>query len=177
MIKKPISQSYWVVPGRFLAGEYPGLGNDKAGTRTRLKAFLNAGFEEFIDLTTENERPQYSSMLKHEAESIGLVVRHHRFSFPDFSVPSQAKMVSALDAIDAALTASHTVYLHCVGGIGRTGITVGCHLIRHGMEPRDALRQLRELYRASLQSLIVPTTPETEEQTRFILNWKEHGLA
>jgi hypothetical protein len=177
MNEKPISQSYWVIPGRFLAGEYPGLGNDKAGTRTRLIGFLYGGFDEFIDLTTENERIPYSPMLKHEADSAGLNVRHQRFSFPDFSVPSQAMMVSALDAIDAALIVGHKVYLHCVGGIGRTGITVGCHLVRHGMEPTDALRHLRELYRTSLQSLIVSTTPETEEQTRFILNWKEHGLA
>ncbi len=177
MIEKPIPQSYWVIPGRFLAGEYPGLGNDKAGTRTRLKAFLNFGFEEFIDLTTENERPPYFSTLKHEAESIGLDVRHHRFSFQDFSVPSHAAMVAALDAIDTVLAGSQTLYLHCVGGIGRTGITVGCYLIRHGMEPTDALHHLRELYRASLQSLIFSTTPETEQQIRFILNWTGHGLA
>ena len=177
MIEKPIPQSYWIIPGQFLAGEYPALGKDKAGTRTRIKAFLDAGFEEFIDLTAENERPPYSFMLMQEAESAGLVVRHQRFSFPDFSVPPQAAMVSALGAVDAALKVGHMLYLHCVGGIGRTGITVGCHLIRHGMDPVEALHHLRELYSTSLQSLIFPTTPETGEQTRYILNWKEHGLA
>jgi hypothetical protein len=45
------------------------------------------------------------------------------------------------------------------------------------MEPGEALRHLLTLYQDSMQSLIVPRTPETDEQTRFILNWGEDGLA
>jgi hypothetical protein len=177
MIEKPISQSYWVLPGQFLAGEYPGLGYDQAGTRQRLAAILRAGFDSFIDLTNENERPPYFSLLNKEAELAGLEVHHQRFSFPDFNVPSPTAMVAALDAIDASLAEGHKVYLHCVGGIGRTGITVGCYLVRHGMKSMDALHRLRELYGGSLQSFFVPNTPETEEQARFILTWGENGLA
>ena len=177
MIDKPIPASYWVLPGEFLVGEYPGLGYDLAGTRRRLAAFLKAGFDHFIDLTSENERPSYLSILSKEAEFMGREVRHQRYSFPDFSVPSRASMVAALDAIDAALAEGRMVYLHCVGGIGRTGITVGCYLVRHGMKPADALSHLRELYLTSLQSLIVPVTPETKEQAGFILNWDKNGLA
>jgi hypothetical protein len=177
MIEKPIPQSYWVLPGQFLAGAYPGLDYDLAGTRERLTSFLNAGFETFIDLTSENERPPYSSILSNLAENVVGDVRHQRFSFPDFSVPSRASMVAVLDAIDAALAEGRLVYLHCVGGIGRTGITVGCYLVRHGMMSTDALSHLRGLYHSSLQSLIVPKTPETDEQAKFILNWDENGLA
>ena len=68
-------------------------------------------------------------------------------------------------------------YLHCMGGIGRTGVTVGCHLIRHGMEPAQALLHLRALYQSAAQSLLTPNSPESDEQVRFILNWKEDGLA
>jgi protein-tyrosine phosphatase len=86
-------------------------------------------------------------------------------------------MVAALDAIDEALAEGRKVYLHCVGGIGRTGITVGCYLVRHGMRSSEALCHLRELYRASAQSLVAPDSPESDEQAGFILNWEENGLA
>lgn len=32
-----------------------------------------------------------------------------------------------------ALAAGQTVYVHCYGGIGRTGTVVGCWLVRHGL--------------------------------------------
>ncbi|MDP2994346.1 MAG: hypothetical protein Q8N46_04400, partial [Anaerolineales bacterium] len=146
MSDKPIPESYWVLPGQFLAGGYPALSNDELGTRRRLTAFLNAGVDTFIDLTCEGERPPYFSMLSEEAGYDGLEVRHRRFSFPDFHVPSHETMVATLDAIDTALAEGRKVYLHCVGGIGRTGTTVGCYLVRHGMKPTEALHHLRELY-------------------------------
>ena len=67
MSDKPVPDSYWVLPGRFLAGGYPGLRNNENQTRQRLTAFLKAGFDTFIDLTNENERPPYFSMLCEEA--------------------------------------------------------------------------------------------------------------
>jgi hypothetical protein len=61
--------------------------------------------------------------------------------------------------------------------VGRTGTTVGCWLIRHGMAPLAALDRLMELYRESEQSLVYPHSPETETQADFILDWNEDGLA
>jgi hypothetical protein len=177
MMEKPIPQSYWVLPGRFLAGEYPAHYNDRAGTRQRIAAFLGAGLDTYIDLTNPDERAPYASILGIEAKKFGLEVRHLRFPFPDFGVPSQTLMGAALEAVDAALAGGHMVYVHCVGGIGRTGLLVGCYFVRHGMQSADALRHLRQLYQASLQSLIVPLSPETDEQVGFILSWGENGLA
>ncbi len=177
MIDKPIPESYWVISGQFLAGGYPGPRFYNAPTPQRLQALINAGFDTFIDLTNENERPPYSSILMDVAASTGREFRHQRFSFPDFDVPSRASMLSVLDAIDAALAEGRKVYLHCVGGIGRTGITVGCYLVRHGMESTEAVQKLRDLYHASAQSLVVPNSPETGRQLGFILDWDEHGLA
>lgn len=177
MIDKPIPESYWVLPGRFLAGEYPALRYDESRTRQRLTAFLNAGFDTFIDLTCEGERPPYFSKMKEEAGYDGQEVSHQRFSFTDFHVPSHETMVATLEAIDTALAEDRKVYLHCVGGIGRTGTTVGCYLIRHGMKPAQALLRLGELYAAGAQSLFYPHSPESEEQIRFIMNWEENGLA
>jgi len=177
MSDKPIPESYWVLPGRFLAGEYPGLRNNETQTRQRLIDFLNAGFDTFIDLTNENEHLPYFSMLSEEAGCDGREIHHLRFSFPDFHVPSRETMVATLDAIDTSLADGRKVYLHCVGGIGRTGTTVGCWLIRHGMKSTEALQHLQELYHSAAQNLLAPHSPESGEQVTFILNWDEDGLA
>ncbi len=63
MNDKPIPESYWVIPGQFLAGGYPGPRYDENRTRLRLTTLVNAGLETFIDLTNENERPPYASIL------------------------------------------------------------------------------------------------------------------
>ena len=34
-----------------------------------------------------------------------------------------------LGALDTALKAGEIVYVHCWGGVGRTGTVVGCHLV------------------------------------------------
>ncbi len=177
MNAKPIPESYWVLPGQFLAGEYPALPHDDFGTRQRLTAFFNAGFDTFIDLICEGERPPYFSMLRKEAGYDGREIRHQRFSLPDFHVPSHETMVAVLDALDTALSEGRKVYLHCVGGVGRTGTTVGCYLVRHGMKPAEALRHLRTLYHGAAQSLIYPHSPESDGQVKFILNWEEDELA
>lgn len=177
MIDKPIPESYWVVPGKFLAGAYPGLRYLEFATSHRLTNFLDAGFDTFIDLTDENERPPYISMLREAVAGDGREIHHQRFSFPDFHVPPRATMAAVLDAIDTAIAEERKVYLHCVGGVGRTGISVGCYLIRHGMKPAEALRHLGELYLNAAQSVIYPRSPETEEQIKYIMEWEEHGLA
>jgi len=177
MNEKPIPESYWVLAGSLLAGGYPGLHYDEFGTRQRLSAFIRDGFDTFFDLTCEGERPSYLPALQKEARESGRTIQHRRFSFPDFDVPTPEGMAAVLDAIDAALSDGHKVYLHCLGGIGRTGTTVGCWLIRHGMEPGQALFHLNALYHNAAQSIIFPHCPEANEQVDFILNWKEDGLA
>jgi hypothetical protein len=177
MNEKPIPESYWVQPGQFLAGGYPALRFNISGTRKRLSAFLGEGFDVFIDLTCEGERDPYLALLR-ELDPIGArQILHWRFSFPDFGVPPHDEMVAALDTIDSSLAEGRKVYLHCVGGIGRTGTTVGCYFVRHGMQPVQALLHMRTLYTSAAQSLFASHSPESTEQINFILNWVEHGLA
>ena len=86
-------------------------------------------------------------------------------------------MAVLLDALDADLASGHKVYLHCWGGIGRTGTTVGCWLVRHGLTGEQALVRLNELYQTAEQSRIFPRSPETDAQVAFILGWGEDGMA
>jgi hypothetical protein len=176
MSDKPISESYWVVPGSFLAGGYPFSSFNEVVIRQRCAAFLEAGFNTFFDLTRTGELPAYLPSLQEEAGRHGISIDYQRIHFQDKGLPAHEQMAVLLDGVDAALATGRKVYLHCWGGIGRTGMTVGCWLVRHGLTGGQALIRLNELYRTSGQSRFFPQSPETDAQVQFILNWTDDGI-
>jgi hypothetical protein len=177
MSDKPIPESYWVVPEQFLAGGYPVTSHVEATVRQQLADFLEAGFDTFIDLTRVDELPPYLPELEEEAARHGISITYQRINIRDRGLPSHEQMAVLLDTIDASLTSGHKVYLHCWGGIGRTGMTVACWLVRHGLTGGQALIRLNEIYRKAKQSRIFPQSPETDAQVKFILDWVDNGLA
>jgi hypothetical protein len=172
-LQRPLAESYWVLPDRLLAGEYPGL-SDEELTRKRLEALLAAGFDLFIDLTQPQETIPYEGILRKAAQAYDVDVTHRRFPIGDFGLPAPEQMNSILDAIDEGLQAGRKIYLHCWGGIGRTGTTAGCYLVRHGRTGEQALDQLAAWWRNVPKSQRHPRSPETNEQMNFVLNWHRH---
>ncbi|MEZ4622417.1 MAG: hypothetical protein R2867_43905 [Caldilineaceae bacterium] len=67
----PHDNCYWVIPGRFMAGEYPGAYRATVA-RQRLQSYLAAGITEFIDLTHPNDglAPYENILLETAAHSI-----------------------------------------------------------------------------------------------------------
>jgi len=172
-LERPISESYWVEPGRLLAGEYPGRYTSES-TRQRIDALLEAGFDTFIDLTRPNETVPYFRTLLDESKVYDVHVERHNFPIGDFGLPMPEVMTSILDTIDTALQNGKKIYLHCWGGIGRTGTTVGCYLVRRGRSGEEALRQLAEWWRTVPKSQIHLHSPETVEQVQFVRNWAQY---
>ena len=162
---KPIKNCYWVVPGKFLAGEYPGDLEAKSA-QMKINALIHAGITVVIDLTEEREGLlPYSDLL--------VAVSHQRFPVRDMSTPvSKTQTVAILDAIDHHIEHGGMVYLHCLGGIGRTGVIVGCWLARYGFKGAAALAKLHELWRQCPKA-IFQKSPETRAQEQYILRWEE----
>jgi len=171
--KRPIAESYWVEPGRFLAGEYPGKFTPES-TRKRIDALLEAGFNTFIDLTKPNETIPYIRTLLEQAKYYDIDVQHHSYPIGDFGLPTPEKMMKILNSLDKSLQEGRKVYLHCWGGIGRTGTTVGCYLVRRGKTGQEALKQLAEWWKTVPKSQIHIHSPETAAQADFILHWHHH---
>lgn len=171
---RPIPESYWVKPERFLAGEYPGHSFGE-GLRQRLDKFLDFGINTYIDLTDPNELPSYLPLLEEQAGYYDIDIQYNRFTITDHSIPEPETMHAILDEIDTALEAGHKVYVHCWGGIGRTGTVVGCYLVRHGRSGEEALQQLAEWWQDVPKSSFWPHTPETRRQMDFILNWDKNS--
>ena len=173
-LDRPIPNSYWVQPGRFAAGEYPGASNPQSAAR-KLRALLDAGVDHFIDLTESGEPlERYDHVVKEEARLLGKEVKLERHSIVDVSIPRNPEhMERILDAIDSALDSGGTVYAHCWGGIGRTGTVVGCWLVRHGATGEEALAQVSEWWSEMEKFHWSRSSPETHEQREYVLGWRE----
>jgi protein-tyrosine phosphatase len=167
MKPRPIEHCYWVIENKLLAGEYPRT-KELASSKKKLSALVRAGVSLFVDLTEENELLSYSDMLKGYKG-----VSHLRFPIRDVSIPRSPKFTTAiLDAIDAGMSNGGMVYVHCWGGVGRTGVVIGCWLARNGSMGESALLRLRQLWQHCPKSR-TRQSPETAEQEGYIIGWKE----
>lgn len=168
---RPLENSYWVVPGRLLAGEHPAAG---AGPdlRARVQRMLEAGIDCFVDLTEEGEQADYRFLLPREVEYL-------RSPIADMGVPmSVAQTHALLRAIRAALARERRIYVHCRAGIGRTGLVIGCFLAEEAQSGRKALLQLNRAWQQSARAQSWPRVPQTAEQADYIRRWpKLRGLA
>ena len=174
---RPLPNSYWVVPGRLAAGEYPSA-TDPIEAVARLRALLRAGIDHFIDLTGPGEMPPYAEAARDEADRLGLSFRWERHPIVDLSIPSSPEQMSGiLDAIDAAMSGGKGVYAHCWGGVGRTGTVVGCWLVQHGRTGDEALDQVAEWWKDVEKAWRMPCSPQTSEQRDYVRRWTElsHG--
>jgi hypothetical protein len=158
----PIPDSYWVVPGQLLAGEYPGAGDEDAAL-VKLDLIREAGVDMFLDLTEEGEYglAPYTPFLA------GL--RYVRLAVRDFACPTEDEMIHILDTIDTAIAAGQAPYVHCYGGVGRTGTVVGCYLVRHGLSGQDALRSIAAWRSGTPEAHRM--SPETQAQRDMVLGW------
>ncbi|HEV7401351.1 MAG TPA: hypothetical protein VGO11_00425 [Chthoniobacteraceae bacterium] len=172
----PFERSYWVEPGRLLAGFYPGSA-DPVEADLKLNALLDCGVSRIVNLmepheTNHSGRPfaAYEARFQQLAQLRGRTAGCVRFAIKDGSVPSLATMREILAELVAALGSGETVYVHCWGGRGRTGTVTGCHL-RHtlGLDGEETLARLRELTGHN-QAAFWPA-PEMEGQRAFVRQW------
>jgi len=170
MSNTPITDSYWLVPGRLLAGEYPGARTDEEARR-KLGAFLDAGIDFFLDLTEEDEGlAPYAPLLLEEAGARGRAVTYKRLAIPDLGAPTAARMHEIQQAITRAFDEGHTVYVHCWSGVGRTGTVIGCYLVEQEVSGAEALAEIRRLRRGIEDSR--RNSPETGAQEDFVKSWR-----
>lgn len=172
---RPNDNTYWIIPNGFIAGEYPGDNRGEVETREKLQRYLDLNITTFIDLTRPGEKSDYESLLKEEAAKKGLLIEYRRFPITDFGIPSKKEVMKhILDEIDAAVKERNQIaYVHCRGGIGRTGTAVGCYLVRHGHSGNGALEELNRLFQSSGRSYESPLSPETNEQRQLVKEWEE----
>jgi len=170
-LPKPTPASYWVVPGRLLAGEYPGS-RSRAEATERLRTFLAAGVTCFIDLTEPQEMPSYEALLPFSTPA-GRRVKYLRVPITDHGIPrSPEEMGVMVGVLEDALQAGHVVYVHCRAGVGRSATLIGCWLASRSGDTERALQELQALWQQAAQSRNWASVPETDEQVEFVRQWR-----
>lgn len=176
MRPRPLPNCYWLPDARILAGEYPGAVRPE-GSTAKLRLLHAAGVDTFIDLTEDGELEPYESALQTLADEARGAPAYYRLSVRDMGVPSPAHMHRILDLIEAEQARGRTLYVHCWGGVGRTGTVIGCYLVRQGLTGTEALERIAELWECMEKRHWTPRSPETDEQCAFVLGWAEHESA
>ncbi len=172
----PFSRSYWVIPGKLLAGAFPGADHPEKAKK-KLSALLSSGIRRVINLMQPDETDytgygfgNYEELLKDLAEKMNVAVAVSRFPVPDLGIPEREEMKAILDAIDTSFGQEQPIYVHCWGGIGRTGTVVGCFLLRHGLATCENVFDILANLRAADPAAFRPS-PETARQREFVQRW------
>ena len=174
----PFNQAYWVRPAFMIAGCYPGA-EDHAQARRQLKGLVEHGIRHIINLMEPDElnrfgRPfvPYEDQIQSIAATASCSISFDRMPIKDGWIPSRIEMGRILDRIDAVIEANRPVYVHCLGGLGRTGTVVGCYLARHGFSSgRNVIKMIRDLRRNTLTHYL--NSPETNRQIDLVESWVE----
>ena len=163
--RRPIENSYEVTKNIY-AGEYP-RNKDEDSSYVKIKQFESFGITHFVDLTEAGELQPYEHLLYNGAKRL-------RFPIKDESIPQSTESVRGLIAkITKAIKGNPKakVYIHCWGGVGRTGLVVGCllgELYKEGYD--ETLKRLEQLFAVCPKSA-KRHTPETAEQHKFIASY------
>lgn len=167
-ITRPLYQSYMITGhGIIFAGEYPGDKDDEVA-KQKINQMLHFGIKHFIDLTEEHELYPYSQWLPEE-------VTYIRFPIRDCGTPKSISEVhKLLQRIEELKKQDGYTYIHCWGGVGRTGTIIACMLAewreKAGIE--DVLNCLRDCF-SQMPKSTHRQTPETKEQIDFIKRFTE----
>jgi len=138
-----------------LAGPYP-------DTQEAVAGLEGAGVTIFVDLTHPSDPlPSYEPFLagaRRVAEPI-----------PDMGTPTSGQVIRILDLLDDTRANGSTAYVHCWGGVGRTGTVVGCWLVRHGLDDGDPVAAIAALRRELPGARV---SPETSAQVALVRSWR-----
>ncbi|MEW6712475.1 MAG: dual specificity protein phosphatase family protein [Candidatus Riflebacteria bacterium] len=170
MVEEITSRMYEVEPGKIYAGPIPSAADPGMILEVVRHPIEKWGVRTFINLMEEDETNSsgqpFNSYIE-AARSIDQSIEMLRLPIPDCTAPNHEFMRKILDEIDSRLREGRPVYVHCWGGLGRTGVVVCCWLKRHGeADPLEKLRRLRACTNNSHRA-----SPQSHDQYSLVKNW------
>lgn len=95
----------------------------------------------------------------------------------DMGIPDAKETMEAiLKHIRESSSIAPAVYIHCWGGIGRTGTVVGCWLRESGYDSASALDRVQHLYSSNMPKVrFHPESPQTLAQKNYVCSWQPLG--
>lgn len=183
LVETPFVRSYWLA-GKILCGSYPG-GVDLRETKSKLGRCLDRGISIFIDLTERRERTSFGERLVPYDTALNLLARerslngdpcsvaYHRFEIPDNTAPTFEQMDAIMEILtSASIHPARGVYLHCRGGIGRTGCVAATYLVASGATTTARVFDLFDSIRKG-SGIAHQVSPEFGVQRRFVVEYAQ----
>ena len=159
---RPTQFSYQV-DSNVWGGEYPRDIDDNTSL-DKLRRFREFGITHFIDLTEEDELKPYEQMLWEGAS-------YRRFPMEDGGIPDNTAVVRQLIADIQQIIADNPnakIYIHCWGGVGRTGQIVASYLAINRSLDYDTTMFLLRLDFSRNPKSERRVVPENRQQCEFI---------
>ncbi|MDP9148889.1 MAG: tyrosine-protein phosphatase [Myxococcota bacterium] len=130
--------------GRIAMSQAPGMDGDlgeELAEASRRGVTHVLSLVEDLDLSFFHVAPEVPPYMA-AFETAGLTLTRH--PIPDRCVPgSMTAFISTIDALLVHVRAGQSILVHCIGGIGRTGLTVACALVALGARAEEAVAMVR----------------------------------
>lgn len=123
-----------------------------------LRNLRSVGLTGVISLRAEGSygQPPYG-----QSDAISLGLAWHRIPVEDWGTPSVAQVNEFLDLL-AVKRDSNKWLVHCLGGVGRTGVFVACYRIARGWTAEEAIKH---------NGIEVPWLGKNDQQIAFVLEF------
>ena len=159
------TEIYWVhdfQPGRLAIMPCP-----RGGERLEdeLRYLANLDVQMLASLLTDDDALGYELELE---ETLCREVGIEYLSFPieDHGVPESADDATAfIESLATRLEGGQNIAVHCLAGIGRSGLICACLLVTAGFSPQQAFIKL-----GANRGI---ASPETDEQKKWVIDFSE----
>lgn len=161
----PNRNCYQIGEDRIWACEYPGALTDSAAI-AKVQRALDFGITHFIDLTEEGELNPYAQFLPSH-------VSYTRFPIRDVSIPTSLAdtLGLMLQMREILKDPRNRIYLHCWGGVGRTGTMAACWIaFSRQTDFATTMRTLLEYWHQCPKSRY-RAVPDHSSQLQFIADF------
>jgi protein-tyrosine phosphatase len=142
----------WPAPGRLGVMPCPAGGQRLTDDLTALRG---RGVDTLVCALSEQER-QWLDMTRQPAICVQIGLAYLGFPIPDFGVPDPVELRRLAARLADEVRGGRFVVVHCLGGIGRSGVIAGATLIALGAGAEQAMELVTK-------ARGVPA-PETAEQ-------------
>ncbi len=123
-----------------------------------IRALKDNGLDVIVSLLTKEEDKELS-LLEEKAMCETVGSEFMQFPIADVSVPaSRTATLELVNTLDELLSKGRNVGIHCLAGVGRSGMIAACLLMMRGLSPEEALEEV-----SNTRGVIVPQTDEQRE--------------
>lgn len=137
-------------------------------TQEKLIGLKECGIKTVINLMEKEEKNNEGILFEDYIPSLKeMDINTFRMPIKDLSIPTFEEMSAIIKLIEGSIDKNQPLYVHCWGGIGRTGTVLGCYLLKHQLANADNVFEYIS-YLKRTTPIKNRISPETIEQMEFV---------